>query len=496
MYNSRLEKTTLRFIYFLAAFCIILFLLSTYHRFVTVDDAWFAEQSYWFAHDGYVHSDLFEGFPIFANQILVYHKLHIWQGALAYRLFGWSAYTFKSIPLLYLILFLGLIYYFLKYLAPVESRKSIFLIFLFFLFTNHLVFQEGFEYRPEIMMMCAGFLSYIFLYHAQLRQDYRYAILAGLLSGIAALFHLNGLIFIAAGGLLLAINKQNKLILWFGLGSIIGFVPYFFEISSIEKFKDYLYALDHDPAVSEEDRTLLGMLKKLVFEYRRFTHHVYESVYLLVFSITLIGNWKDIIQNQQHKNLLIYTVLLTVFMALITTGSKTSYLLYSMPYVLLLISIHFTRVLQIKKLAPLFLTFILIYFLANLDRDIGVFKDEKYESPDLYAHIIDKYHIKPGQQIFAPITFIFNEMGKVRIQSYLAYLKKYHNDLEQINLKNVFGDIYRRNKAYAILKPNMLKDMEFTPHRGKVYEGYQYLGREKNLYIFRRLSNANGSTQR
>jgi hypothetical protein len=136
-----------------------------------------------------------------------------------------------------------------------------------------------------------------------------------------------------------------------------------------------------------------------------------------------------------------------------------------------------------------------IYFLANLDRDLGVFRDEKYDSPDLYAHIIDKYHIKPGAQIFAPITFIFNEIGKVRIQSYLAYLKKYHNDLEQITLKNVLGDIYRRNKAFAILKPNMLKDMQFTPRLGKVYEGYRYLGQEADLYIFRRLPDENNSVQ-
>lgn len=487
MSSHGFEHTLQRWLLFFACLIILYFLFSMYHRNITLDDAWFAEQAYWFAKDGYVHSDLFEGFPIFAHQILVYHKLHIWQGAAAYSLFGWNAYIFKAIPLPYLVLFLVLIYRYLRQIAPIESSNTIFITFLFLFFINHLVFQEGFEFRPEIMMMCTGFISYLLLQRAQSEQHPLYAVLSGLLAGVTALFHLNGLIFILAGGFLLLLNKQYKLVLWFGLGSIIGFIPYFYGLASVEKLKEYIFALQHDPAVSEEDRSLSGWLKKLLFEYRRFTHHVYELSYLLVFLLTLFINWKSIIQNRHYKNLLLYALLLTIFMALITTGSKTSYLLYSMPYVLLLISIHFMRNLSPKKIGPVFLTIVIIYSLTNLDRDHGVITDEKYVSPNLNAHITEKYHIRQGEQIFAPATFVFNEIGKVHIQAYVAYLAKYHNDLSQVTLQNVFSDIYRRNKSYAILNKVMLKDFKFTPRENEIYYGYRYLGREGDLYIFKRL---------
>ena len=70
----------------------------------------------------------------------------------------------------------------------------------------------------------------------------------------------------------------------------------------------------------------------------------------------------------------------------------------------------------------------------------------------------------------------------MHIQAYVAYLAKYHNDLSQVTLQNVFSDIYRRNKSYAILK-----DFKFTPRENEIYYGYRYLGREGDLYIFKRL---------
>lgn len=472
---------------YLLGVLLLFFLASLYHRHTTLDDAWFAEQAYWFAKDGYVHSELTEGYPIFAGKILVYHKLHIWQGAAAYKFFGWNAYIFKAIPLLYLLIFIGLVFNFIKRIAPSESRKFIFILFLFLLFIYHHIFQQGFEFRPDVMMMCTGFISYLLLLRAQSEVSAGFAILSGLFAGITALFHLNGLIFILSGGLLLIIGRQYKLIIWFGIGAIAGFLPYFYEIKSISEFKHYLYLLRHDPAVHEEDRTALGWLKKLATEYRRFTHHVYESTYLIIFLITLACNWSAIRRNEHHKNLLIYTLFLTIFIALLTTGSKTMYLLYSMPYVLLLVSIYFTRVISIRKIGPLFLVMVTLYCLTNLDRDHGVIVDHKTPPASLYARIVAKYHINEGQHIFAPSSFIFNEMGKVHIQGYVAYLLKYQHHLAQVTLKNVFNDIYRRKKSFAILGPHELKDLKLSPQTGKVYFGYQCLGQEDVLYIFQRI---------
>lgn len=477
----------------LAGFGFLFFLLTLYQRNITGDDAWFAEQAYWFAQDGYVHTELFEGYPLYAGQHLVYHKLHIWQGALAYRLFGWHATVFKAIPLLYILVFLLACRHFIRQHTPPAQQVNVCLAFLFLFFANNLVIQYGFEFRPDIMMMCTGFLSYLLLERAQQSGKSTHTLFAGGMAGITALFHLNGLIFIAAGGLLLLLQKNWRLSFAFGSGAILAFLPYFYEIHSVAQYHEFITQLTQSPAVSEEDRTLLGWLKKLALEITRYTHHAYEALYLLLFLLVVIPAWQQIRTDPCGRRLLLYFLLLTLFNALLTVGGKTMYLLYTLPYQLLLVVRFGGPLLGHAKLKYFLAGTAVLYALTNLGHGYAIFQQRVANPAATHAGIVQKYDIRPGAHILAPIEFIFNEIGRLHIQTFLPYLLRYDHDFAQITLATVFQDIYAHHKEFAILNPGMLKDLKFAPEAGQVYYGYQYIGQEGELSIFKRRGQLEGS---
>ncbi|MFO7603006.1 MAG: hypothetical protein R6X06_04230 [Gammaproteobacteria bacterium] len=157
--------------HWLALTALAVFGASLYQRWITGDDTWFAEQAYWFLQHGYVRSDLFEGVLGYETRQFVYHKLHVWQGALTLWLFGWNAYYLKALPLIYITVFLFLIRHYLY--AWLQAEKNVFYTFVFLFFTNNLIIQHGFEYRPDVMMMVTGFVSFMFLRSGQATQKNR-----------------------------------------------------------------------------------------------------------------------------------------------------------------------------------------------------------------------------------------------------------------------------------------------------------------------------------
>ncbi len=90
-----------------AIFSIIcLFIFSLDHRWVHLDEAWFADQAYQLLHDGYIRSEIFQGLLHYDVRVLDAHKLHIPHGALFIKLFGFSPYVVKAIPIPYVLLLL------------------------------------------------------------------------------------------------------------------------------------------------------------------------------------------------------------------------------------------------------------------------------------------------------------------------------------------------------------------------------------------------------
>jgi len=464
---------------------VALFIITLYQRWITLDDAWFAELAYWFLKDGYAHSELFEGLPVLEGQHLVYHKLHIWLGSLIIWLFGWNAYFLKAISLVAIIIFLFVVRKFIRKRFK-DQEINLFSIFSVLFFINTIVVLHGFEYRPDIPMMLTGFVSYVFLRELIDQKHWSYAFISGIMTGVTMLFHINGLIFLLAGVTLLFIEKiKFKYIIVFLCGCAVSFSVYFYEMLSIEKLHEYYYELTENPAVSDEDKTFFGVIGKILYEPKRYMHHTFEFFYLLLLVLVVSVNWRYIRGHGELRLILNYFLCLTFFMSAIVTGSKTVYLLYTLPYLLLIVSVLFKRTICKGNVRPLFIIVLVLYTVTNIGRNYSIYERQNGEIVDLHARIVNKYKIHNDAKIFAPVTFIFNEISNTRIQSVMPYIIKYQNDYSIITPQLIFTDIALRKKSFAILTDKTLEDLRFSPKAGRTYYGYEYLGKEETLHIFK-----------
>lgn len=165
------------------------------------DAAWFAEEAWWLVRDGRVRSEFFRGLNGWETQMFVFHKLFVYVEAVMFRLFGPTPAACQSVALGGTALGLAAL---LRYLrsAPTEHRWLAATLYL----GCGALLRYGGVGRPEALVMALGFGSFVVL--AAGRGSGRTKgqspgtgrlLGAGVLAGAAALTHLNGLIFIAAG---------------------------------------------------------------------------------------------------------------------------------------------------------------------------------------------------------------------------------------------------------------------------------------------------------
>ncbi len=100
-----------------------------------------------------------------------------------------------------------------------------------------------------MMQACLGFASFYCLQKSIRLQQLKYAATGGLLARLCALFHLNGLVFAMAGGLLLLVNGQIKTPFLFGSLTGCTSLLYFYDICCLEEnFHLFMYQLSNNLA--------------------------------------------------------------------------------------------------------------------------------------------------------------------------------------------------------------------------------------------------------
>ncbi|MBI3560944.1 MAG: hypothetical protein HY080_04420 [Gammaproteobacteria bacterium] len=464
-----------------------LFCSTLYHRLITADDAWFAEQAYWVAKLGYLRSELFAGLLGYETHQWVYHKLHIWQGAAVVRLVGWSAYYFKAIALGYLVLFIGLSRYYVQRYHR-ATGTGIWGIFLALFLVNKLVVQFSFDYRPEIMMMCVGFAEYLLLRHGIDQHKTSAIIVAALLAGINVLFHLNGTVFVIAGAVLLVANRRYALVgVFLGVAMLVSAL-YFLDVARHGAFEDWAYQFRHDPAVPNRQFTGWGVLYRLVFEYHRFTLHVYEASYTVLFVMIGVLSWRILRTDSQAKSLLIYAGAIELTLILITPATNPGLLLFYMPYIILTGSLYLQALWRQPRLRRWLLAPLLVYGLSHAGFNLWLCAQSNTGAIALHQQIVREFHLQPQDRILAPMIFVFNEIGSAHIQGELDYAILSRDNPALLEPKVFFPTVGRDNRAFLILSPAFVRDLGLTQlHPGQHYYGYRYAGQRQGLAIFVRL---------
>ena len=471
----------------------LVFLVSLFGREITLDDAYFAERSYWFEKNGYVKSELFRGVLDWGERSFVYHKMHIWQGALLIKLVGWGPYYFKSLPLLYLIVFVVIARVYFKNF--ITRDRTVFYLFLTLLFVHTFISQYGFEFRPEIMIMSVGFGSFLGIRYGLTRNNLNYIILAGVLAGVAALFHLNGLIFITAGLGLLVVNKAYRPALAFGIASALVFSVYFLELIPADNFTQYLDEFKNNPAISEDELGIWGWLLKVATGPERYFSHLYEASFTILFLYSLILNWKKIVQTAELKQVLLYLLLLELALSIIAPGAKTMYLTYHIPYMLIVISSTFYLTLKQDLHRNIFFFLLVLFAGTQYGHTYSIATKNRNTHPDTHATIVEKYHINKDHKILSPEIFIFNEIENAKIQGFTSVRMTYGEQVFS-TLDSLLDFAFANSDDYVILNEEIMAETGAGAlEPGIRVNQYQLAGAEEGLYIFRNMTdNSNRST--
>jgi hypothetical protein len=473
-----------------------LFLYSLVDRPPDIDDAWLGEHAYWQAKLGFVKSELMHGITHQEDRFLLGHKLLSLQGALMIRLFGFSLVVLKSVSLAYLLLFLLLFYWhaFRKLLSPPEFWFTVLILLV-----NAQLFDYAFVFRPETMLMAYGFLSYVCLDKAlsSPRGGTGWIALAGVASGLCVSSHLNGVIFVIAGFLLLVVNRRFLPALLFGLSAIPSAAVYFYDFTSRYNLHFWLYQLHETPAFERPQggSSLWYYLVNLATEQQRYFHSPLEISLTLLVIIPALVTFRSLLK---HRNLLRYTLFLILTLGIFSVHKTSKYLIPVLPYLALIITIsfrYFADLVSNKKrrvagisnhlLAGVVLGVLAFYLVVNtfLDTQLAF---HKYD-PGANHALVEKYiHADTDTcRIIAPMTFIFNEITDFsRIQSDLCYTEMQKSDPGLSGIR--FLDVARSfGTNYIILTDDFIHRLgvDSLTFQELSQHGYTRLANQKELVI-------------
>ena len=161
------------------------------------------------------------------------------------------------------------------------------------------------------------------------------------------------------------------------------------------------------------------------------------------------------------------------------------YLLYTLPYLLLIVSMLMPKTLEAKKYQTVALVILALYSVTNITRNYTIFERRNGQIIEQHTAVIQKYNINEKQQILAPMVFVFDGLLTTKIQGFLPYILKHEKDLDNLTSELFFTDIAARGKDFALMTNDMLEILKLTPEQDSVYYGYRYLGMDSYLHIFK-----------
>ena len=439
--------------YFLPAVIVLalLFLYSLFNRIPDIDDAWIGEYAYWFAKDGYVHSELMRGVNSQEIKFVVHHKLFNFNGALFIKIFGFSVYSLKAVSLLYFIIFLLLLYFYTRKWKKIFNNND-FLLSLIILFSFPWVFKYAFLYRPELMMMTLGFAGFILLekYIDIMKEKKWLLFLSGMFFGLSVVTHLNGLILVAAGFFLLIVNKRYFEVVVYGAGVIIASSIYFYDLTDVSALTLWKHQFFESPSLDslQGGAAWLKPIINLLNEHMRYFHNLKIIVFSVFLITTVVIGYPFLIK--KHTRLVQFAMLVAIITGVIAIHKARQYFLLNFPYLLLLIvltikalreeKIATFKIGNRKQIARLILVLCIIFIATSTFYNIEL-AIQKF-SPVQNRELTLKYANDASRmKIVAPMTFIFNEIEHFeQIQGELCY-----TEMQKLD-STIYGDRFFKTR--------------------------------------------------
>ncbi len=384
------------------------------------DDAWFAEQSYWFYKDGVIRSEYFRGLLGWENQILVSHKLFLIFGAGLIFLFGYEQPVLQLTGFLFFCIIISELLFYIRNREHVLNAWLIPAI-LVLVFANRLLIKLSFHNRPEMMLAALGFGSFLLLRNSNPR--IWKVVLSGVLAGIAFLCHLNGVIYLIAGFGLLVYLKDYRNAAWFGIAGGLTSLLYFADVLAANNgINIWYYQFSGDPAT----QNAFGLSSKLIqmLTYPRMFLHSPEQMALSVLLIFLVWHQRKHLRFLP-VNLRVYALFIFLSFWVITKSNSALYMILFIPFMLVLVYELYriepftNRMLQLVLSAYLVIGVVGMCQLIHTNFTMG-------SLPVAYEKL--RKHIPDDKTGFVPLTFFFDEYEEyprlLTHENYMLQFKK------------------------------------------------------------------------
>lgn len=450
----------------LAISCLI-FLASLWQRPIHIDDVWLAEYSYWLAKLGYVKSEALRGFLSAENQLFVYHKLFQVQGAWLIKWFGFKPYVLKSLSFLYLIGSLFLLHLLLR---KGTAKGFILLLFALYLSFFHTI-NLGFVFRPELHLVFWGLASYLLLESYLDTNSRIYLVLSALLSGVGIATHLNGMVFTGASVLLLWVYRRWWSGFFFGVVATWGLAFFFlYDVRSWENLQLLYLQLTNWRDVST-GKYGWESLFRVFSEVSRYFHSPPEIVYSCMLLFLMVPMRKYLAATRSR--LIYFTALLSLCVAFVTHGHNTNYLMYALPFLLVLATDSFAQLLEENR--PRHAWTVVGFFLVfSWGYDISKFWGTKVEKGRIENAELEKIVqlIPEHAHVLSHHTLIFPGIEKLRIQSFINYRDNVEKGILEKNAEALFAEARKYDIEYVVVSKS---NKEFFHIDSPSYEGYEAL---------------------
>jgi hypothetical protein len=467
---------------------LLVFVVSLFVRRFNGDEGIIGEWAYWLATIGEARSMLY--YSYFGEKALslpIYHKFYAILLAGIIKLVGFEPFYLR---LLSLFSFVGVVWLSKIYLNQNQIKTPSLPIIIGIFLAQSLWFNFAFVARPELLMAFFALAVFVCLKQFADTKHWKWALYAGLISGLSFYTHLNGLAIIAAGGLFLLFRFQWKAVLAYGLSAFV--VASLFVVDISGSYLGLLNELAQSPDVENSSFSIQRLLLKVLTEHERFFHNAGLAVLSLTTLLSLILTWKH--QKKQNTDLLIFTGLLVLSLSLLTHGKTPKYLLFYMPFMVLIIlqALHYMFSVQNKTKILVISVFLLAgagISLVDYFKDYSYFVDVKSRNQAMASQM------EKGSTVLAHNGFVFGQIENFEIRSPIIFFftKNGFNENE-LEDRDEYLTFAKENGYDYVAIDNLLERKEIREfigaeqlNTGDTLSGFLLTYKSSDFLIFKRL---------
>lgn len=393
--------------------CVAL-VLSFIHRVEYFDDAWFAEEAYWLMRTGHVRSELFRGLNGWENRLYVFHKLFIYTEALLLSVLGVTVAGSKVIGVLFGTAGIVLVWHY----PEKAAREQRWLAVLLYLGCGTLIRYVCLN-RPETMCMALGFASFFVLQRADTPR--KQVVGAGILAGMSALTHLNGITYMMAGSVFILIRDGWRRATVFGIVSSLVLSLFVADALYDNQLPTLFAQFVHDPA-TKNGLTFATKLAVMAGYHEQFFHSENEAALSVLVLLCLLVFRRHL---HSKRPTLLYTGLLTGAFWVVSKGVADIYFLLFLPWLAVLVAgLAVVYLPQQPRWQQQTGRWLVVGYLLLAGVQVGKVIAENNRLPNTEAQNARLAAFMPAHHtnVIAPLSFFFGQMEQYRIRGLTYYL--------------------------------------------------------------------------